>query len=105
LELVLDYLSESAGFIIDLQTEVKGKVDVWSSQPLTRDEAVEVLNSVLNRNGYAAIRTGRTLTIVTREDARKMNIPVISGGDPNDHPSTTKWSPRSSRSASSMPPS
>jgi type II secretory pathway component GspD/PulD (secretin) len=87
LELVLDYLSESAGFIIDLQTEVKGKVDVWSSQPLTRDEAVDVLNSVLNRNGYAAIRTGRTLTIVTREDARKMNIPVISGGDPSTIPS------------------
>lgn len=88
LELVLDYLSEAAGFIIDLQTEVKGKVDVWSSQPLTRDEAVDVLNSVLNRNGYAAIRTGRTLTVVTREDARKMNIPVISGGDPNAIPNT-----------------
>lgn len=88
LELVLDYLSEAAGFIIDLQTEVKGKVDVWSAQPLTRDEAVDVLNSVLNRNGYAAIRTGRTLTIVSREDARKMNIPVISGADPSAIPST-----------------
>jgi type II secretory pathway component GspD/PulD (secretin) len=86
LELVLDYLSEAAGFIIDLQTEVKGKVDVWSSQPLTRGEAVEVLNSVLHRNGYAAIRSGRTLTIVTREEARRMNIPVISGGDPSQIP-------------------
>jgi type II secretory pathway component GspD/PulD (secretin) len=88
LELVLDYLSDAAGFIIDLQTEVKGQVDVWSNQPLNRAEAVEVLNSVLNRNGYAAVRNGRTLTIVTRENARKMNIPVISGGDPNDIPNT-----------------
>jgi general secretion pathway protein D len=86
--LVLDYLSEAAGFIIDLQTDVKGQVDVWSSQPLNRAEAVDVLNSVLNRNGYAAIRHGRTLTIVTREDARRMNIPVISGGDPGDIPAT-----------------
>jgi general secretion pathway protein D len=88
LELVLDYLSDAAGFIIDLQTDVKGQVDVWSSQPLNRTEAVEVLNSVLNRNGYAAVRNGRTLTIVTREDARKMNIPVISGGNPADIPNT-----------------
>ncbi len=88
LELVLDYLSDAAGFIIDLQTDIKGKVDVWSSQPLDRDEAVDVLNSVLNRNGYAAIRNGRTLTIVNRDDARRMNIPVISGGDPSEIPST-----------------
>ncbi len=88
LELVLDYLSDAAGFIIDLQTEVKGQVDVWSNQPLNRAEAVEVLNSVLNRNGYAAVRNGRTLTIVTRENARKMNIPVISGGDPGNIPNT-----------------
>jgi general secretion pathway protein D len=88
LELVLDYLSEAAGFIIDLQTDVQGQVDVWSNQPLNRAEAVDVLNSVLNRNGYAAIHHGRTLTIVTREDARRMNIPVISGGNPGDIPTT-----------------
>ena len=82
LELVLNYLSEAAGFIIDLQTEVKGKVDVWSNQPLTKDEAVSVLNAVLNRNGYAAIRNERTLTIVSKEEAKKRDIPVVFGSDP-----------------------
>lgn len=63
LEMVLNYMSEAAGFIIVLETEAKGKVDVWSNQPVTRDEAVALLNSVLRKNGYAAIRNDRTLTI------------------------------------------
>src|SRR3954447_15689759 len=68
LDMVLNYLSEAAGFIIVLETKVEGKVDVWSNQPLTKDEAVELLNTILNKNDYAAIRNGRTLTIVKRDE-------------------------------------
>ena len=83
LELVLDYLSEAAGFIIRPEVDVKGKINVWSNQPLTKDEAVELLNSALNKNGYAALRDGRTLTIVTRDEAkRRGGTPVKSGNDP-----------------------
>ena len=88
LEMVLDYLSKAAGFTIVLETEVKGKVDVWNNRPLTRDEAVEVLDSALNRNGYAAVRNGRTLTIMTRDDAKKRNIPVMPGSNPEAIPKT-----------------
>jgi len=82
LEMVLNYMSEAAGFTIVLETELKGKVDVWSNQLLDRDEAVNLLNSILNQNGYAAIRNGKTLTIVSRDDAKKRDIPVQSGNDP-----------------------
>lgn len=86
LDMVLNYLSEAAGFIINLETEVQGRVDVWSNQPLSRSEAIDILNSVLNKNGYAALRQGRTLTIVSRDEAKKRNIPVISGNDPSTIP-------------------
>ncbi|MGV3772918.1 MAG: secretin N-terminal domain-containing protein [Verrucomicrobiales bacterium] len=82
LEMVLNYLSEAAGFIILLETEVKGKVDVWSNQPLNKAEAVDLLNRVLNQNGYAAIRNDRTLTIVSRDAAKTRDIPVRSGAEP-----------------------
>jgi type II secretory pathway component GspD/PulD (secretin) len=88
LDMVLNYLSDAAGFIIVLDTEVKGKVDVWSNQPLNKDEAVELLNTVLNKNGYAAIRNGRTLRIVNRDEARTKDIPVKSGRDPEVIPKT-----------------
>jgi general secretion pathway protein D len=86
LDMVLSYLSDAAGFIIVLETEVRGRVDVWSNQPLSKDEAVDLLNTVLSRNGYAAIRNGRTLRIVSREDAKTKDIPVKSGADPLNSP-------------------
>lgn len=82
LDQVLNYLSEAAGFIIVLDTKVSGKIDVWSNTALTRDEAVNLLNSVLNKNGYAAIRNGRTLTVVNKDEAKTKNIPVKQGSDP-----------------------
>ncbi|MEY4917359.1 MAG: putative ral secretion pathway protein [Verrucomicrobiota bacterium] len=86
LEMVLNYLSDAAGFIIVLDTQVRGSVSVISSQPVTKDEAVDLLNSVLNKNGYAAIRDGRTLTIVDKNDAKTRDIPVKSGNNPADIP-------------------
>jgi type II secretory pathway component GspD/PulD (secretin) len=87
---VLNYLSEAAGFIVVQDTDVKGRLDVWSSKPLNREEAVDVLNAALNKNGYAAIQNGRTLTIVKRNEVGKKNIPVKKGNNPNAIPSNTE---------------
>jgi general secretion pathway protein D len=86
LELVLNYLSDAAGFIIVLDTRVNGNVSVISSHPMTKNEAVDLLNEVLNKNGYAAIRNGRTLTIVDKNDAKTRDIPVKSGNNPDEIP-------------------
>lgn len=91
LELVLNHLSEAAGFIIVPEVDLRGKVDVWSSQPLTKEEAVDVLNSVLAKNGFAALRNGRTLTIVSRDEAKKRDIPVRSGSDPAGIPKSDEF--------------
>jgi general secretion pathway protein D len=86
LEMVLNYLSDAAGFIIVLDTPVSGNITVISGQPMTKDEAVDLLNSVLNQNGYAAIRDGRTLTIVDKNDAKTRDIPVKVSNDPDSIP-------------------
>ncbi len=90
LEMVLNYLSDAAGFIIVLDTQVHGNVSVISSHPMTRDEAVDLLNAVLNKNGYAAIRDGRTLTIVSKDDAKTRNIPVKVSNDPDKIPNNAE---------------
>jgi type II secretory pathway component GspD/PulD (secretin) len=82
LEQVLEYLSEAAGFIIVLDAPVKGTVNVISAKPMSQDEAVDFLSSVLNKNGLAAIRDGRTLTIVDRTAAKTRDIPVKVNNDP-----------------------
>ena len=83
LDMVLNYLSDAAGFIIVQDTHISGSTTVTvNGNHLTRDEAADLLNSVLNKNGFAAIRDGRTLTIVDKNDAKTREIPVKSGNDP-----------------------
>jgi general secretion pathway protein D len=85
LDMVLGYLSDAAGFIIVQDTRVNGTVTVVGNH-LTQDEAVNLLNTELNRNNYAAIRDGRTLTIVNKNEAKTRNIPVKIGSNPGSIP-------------------
>lgn len=80
---VLDYLSDAAGFVINEEVKVKGTVDVWSKEPVTQKEAVDLLNSVLRKNGYAATRSGRILTIIELDNAKSSDLEIVTGNDPN----------------------
>src|SRR5260221_311041 len=76
LEQVLNYMSKAAGFIIHPKVSISGKVDAWSDNPLTKDEALDLLEHVLDDNGYTAIRDGKILTIISKVEAKK-NSPLI----------------------------
>jgi len=82
LNLVLDYMSDAAGFIINREADVRGTVDL-QGKALTKDEAVEVLNATLKKNGYAVIRNGRILTIVAQDTAKAKDHEIIQGNDPD----------------------
>ena len=88
IETVLDYLSEAAGFIIVLETEVSGDVNAWSAQPITSEDAVQLLDTILADKGYAAVRNGRILKIVAQSEARKHTLPVKKGSNPEEIPAT-----------------
>lgn len=90
LETVLNYMSEAAGYIIVLETPVRGTVDAFSSQPVTREEALQLLNGALNKNGYSSLVQGRTITISSKDDARKKNLPIRTGNDPAEIPNTAE---------------
>src|SRR5215470_14408140 len=92
LEQVLNYLSEAAGFIINVKpgTSIRGRVDVWSNDPMTREEALALVDSVLNQNELAAIHNGRTLTIVKRDEAKTQDVPVVSESNPERIPRTDR---------------
>ncbi len=81
LERVLDYMSTAAGFIINPEVSVKGNVDVWSNQPLSKDDSVALLRHMLEKNGYGVLRDDRILTIVTREAATRRDTPVRMTND------------------------
>ena len=82
LEAVLNYMSDAAGFVVVLQTPVTGTVDMWTTRPVSRDQAVQLLEIALNKNGYAVSVQGQTLVISSKDDAKKENIPIHTGNDP-----------------------
>ena len=83
IQTILEYLSEKAGVIILSDNGLERRLTVISRKPLGLDESIALINSVLKDGGYAAVRTGRMLRIVSLEMAKTMNIPVTSGADPD----------------------
>jgi len=92
LETVLKYLSEAAGFIINVKpgTSIRGKVNIFSSQPVSKAEAVDLLDTALIQNGLAAIQNGRMITIVNRDEAKTQHVPVFKEADPDKIPQTDR---------------
>ena len=87
LDMVLNYLSDAAGFIVVQEVPVNGYVTIKGSH-ITKDQAVDLLNSTLNRNNYAAIQDANVLTIVNKSDAKMSRIPVKMGNNPTNIPNT-----------------
>jgi len=90
LETVLNYMSQAAGYIVVLQTPLRGTVDMWSDQPVSRAEALQLLNLALDKNGYAVSVQGRNLIVTSKDDAKKRNIPIHTGNDPEEIPPTAE---------------
>jgi general secretion pathway protein D len=90
LETVLNYMSDAAGYVIVLETPVHGTVDMWSAQPVSKEEALQLLNLALNKNGYTARVQGRSLIVSSKEDAKKLNLPIRTGNDPAEIPETAE---------------
>ena len=90
LEQVLNYFGEVTGYIIVPKvSDIRGRVDVWSEDPLTKDEAVSVLNNALSRNGYAAFLSGRSLNIVNKDEMSRQPLPVNpTKSEPDQIPAT-----------------
>ena len=77
LETVLNYMSKAAGFIIHPEVSINGTVDAFSDQPLSKEEALNLVEHILSDNGYAVTRDGRILTIISAVEAKRSQIPVI----------------------------
>ena len=83
LSMVLDYLSDAAGFTISANSKVdlKGTVSVWSNQPVSRDAAVQLLHHALSEHSYAATVEGNVLNIYVVDSSNTEIVP----GLPSDY--------------------
>jgi general secretion pathway protein D len=83
LQAVLEYLSEQAGLIVINNTQVQGRITVVNRRPISLDEAINLINTLLMEQGYTAVRRDRVLKVVRLQDAKLDAIPVRFGNDPD----------------------
>lgn len=84
LSMVLDYLSDAAGFTISANSKVdlKGTVTVWSNRPVSRDEAIRILDEALTTSGYGATVEGNVLNVFVVDAT---NTKIVAGIPNNDY--------------------
>jgi general secretion pathway protein D len=56
---------------------------VISRQPISLNEAISLINSMLKERGLTGILNGKILKVVTLENAKQESVPVFSGRDPD----------------------
>ncbi|MEN6578079.1 MAG: secretin N-terminal domain-containing protein [Phycisphaerales bacterium] len=84
LQTVLEYLSETAGLtIVSNEPLTNTRMTVISRQPIVLDEALGLINSILKESGLTTVLTAKTLKVVTLTNAKKENLRVLTGNDPN----------------------
>ncbi len=84
LQTVLEYLSETAGLtIVSDEPIADARMTVISRQPISLDQAVALINSMLKEKSLTTVLTGKTLKVVALTNVKKENIPVLTGRDPN----------------------
>ncbi len=90
LSLILDYLSDAAGFTISANSKVdlKGTVTVWSNQLVDRNEAIRLLSTALTSSGYAATVEGNLLNIYVVDATTTPIETDIPGDDYRNIPAT-----------------
>src|ERR1700761_6370555 len=76
LGMVLDYLSQKAGYIVVSDEDMRQKVTLESATPVSKGELRDLLNTVLSKNGYHASIDHRTLTIKSNGAAANSETPV-----------------------------
>jgi len=83
---VMEYISRKCGYVFVNQAQVQGTVEAVSAQPIPKARALEFFNSVLDPLGAVALPNAhnpRVVEIVSKDEAKRKNIPIRVGADPN----------------------
>jgi general secretion pathway protein D len=74
---VINTVADLTGKTFIIDPRVKGQVNVVSSQPLRKDEVLDVFLSLLEVQGYTTVTVGRAIKIVPNTQMRNTPQPVV----------------------------
>ena len=77
----IKFVADVTGTTMVVDPNVKGEVRVISSKPVTQSELYDLFLSILDVQGYTAVRSGQVVRIVPSKDARSSPVPLIENQD------------------------
>ncbi len=77
INLFIKFMSELTGTNFVVDQNVKGKVTIISPARISLDEAYRVFESVLEVNGFTAVKAGEIVKILPAPEARTRNIQTL----------------------------
>ncbi|MFC1761577.1 type II secretion system secretin GspD [Planctomycetota bacterium] len=83
---VVRTIGEITGINIAIDEKVQGNVTIMSPTDIRFGDVFNVLESILQLHGYAAVVSGDLVKIVPKAEAVHHNLPVRIGTDPNEIP-------------------
>ena len=73
----IKFVADVTGTTMVIDPNVKGKVRVISSKPVSQAELYDLFLSILDVQGYTAVRSGQVIRIVPSKDARSSPVPIM----------------------------
>ena len=73
----IKFVADVTGTTMVVDPNVKGKVRVISSKPVTEAELYDLFLSILDVQGYTAVRSGQVVRIIHSKDARSSPVPLM----------------------------
>ena len=81
----IKFVADVTGTTMVVDPNVKGKVRVISSKPVTQAELYDLFLSILDVQGYTAVRSGQVIRIIPSKDARSSPVPLMEDQDAGDN--------------------
>jgi general secretion pathway protein D len=81
---LIKFVADATGKTVVIDPQVKGKVKVISSKPVTATELYELFLSILEVHGFAAIDSGNVVRVVPVKDARTLSNRVVESSRSSD---------------------
>ncbi len=95
-EVVLKYVSSRTGWIFIQEQKVSGTIDAVSQAKVPASKCIEFLNAALRRHAAVILnpyspglpKVGQALKLVNVDEAKRRNIEIYTGSDPDQIPIT-----------------
>ena len=78
---LIKFVADVTGATIVVDPGVQGKIKVVSSRPVDKSELYDLFLSILDVQGYTAVRTGNVIRVVPNKDARSSPVEVPPAGE------------------------